>query len=247
MPDKKNLHRANKLTLLYFLKMLKKSETAQKYIKERKITDVSKEFFVGYADKSNNLVKFLHKNKVSTADALHLGLIGENEDSFYSVFRNRIMFPIINNKKIIGFAGRVLDGGKNKYLNSKASNLYDKGKVLYVLDKAKKEIHKRKWALVVEGYTDVITLHKFGIKNVVAVCGTAFKDTHARMLKRWCSTVFTCFDGDKPGQKAADKTEVSLKRNSMKCKNIVLPDELDPDEYLNTYGREALIDLLKNA
>ena len=247
MENKKALLKANKLALQYYLRMLEKSSVAKTYLINRESDKITKEFFVGYADKSDNLISFLNKNNVTTETMLHLGLIGENTDSFYSVFRNRIMFPIINNGNILGFAGRALNKSKIKYLNSKASLLYDKSKTLYLLDKAKKEIHKRNWVLVVEGYFDITTLHKVGIKNSVAVCGTAFKDQHAKMILRWTKNIFTCFDSDEAGVKAKERTKKIVKQNNMHFKNIPLPIGEDPDSYLRKFGKKNFIDLLKKA
>ena len=247
MLDKKTLFQANKLAAKYYLKMLEKSSFAQTYLLERGADKIAKEFHLGFADKSNNLLKFLNKNNVTTETCVFLGLAGENHDSHYSVFRNRIMFPIINNGNVIGFGGRALDNSKMKYLNSKASVLYDKGKTLYLLDKAKKEIHKRNWVIIVEGYFDVTTLHNFGIKNAVAVCGTVFKDYHAKLLLRWTKNVFTCFDSDAAGEKAKERTKKIIKNNNMSFKNIVLPEGEDPDSYLRKFGRKNFVDLIKKS
>lgn len=246
--DQKELVRANKVALRYFCSSLNKSKKAKQYVLSRLPSDTVKDFYLGYAPKGIDLIEHLNARNVDEEEALHVGLIGLNDDgSAYEVFNNRLMFPIINNGIVVGFGGRTLGGSRTKYLNSKASLLYNKSEVLYLLDKAKKTIYEKKWALLVEGYFDVLSLYSYGIKNSVAVCGVAFRPFHAKLLKRWAKGVFVCFDGDKAGKKSAEKAKKLLKKEKIYAGTVTLPEDLDPDDYLKKYGKKEFMQSIKRS
>lgn len=193
-------------------------------------------FKLGYAT-GCGLIDFLNENDVNVDDAAYLGLIKPNEDgTCYEAFRNRIMLPIIKSKVIIGFGGRTIIKGPAKYINSKASKLYNKSDTLYGLNFAAKYIAQEGAAILVEGYFDVLGLWDAGIRNVVAGCGTALGELHALLLKRWTDKVYTCYDPDDAGVAAAKKSRKVLGKQGLEVVDVHLPGELDPDEWVKKYG-----------
>lgn len=244
MITKENLSKLNSLALRYFCTSLNESKQAKAYLLNRIDIPTIKQFYIGYAPKSG-LIEYLNKYAVTTEDALTVGLIGLNtDDTAYEVFTKRIICPVINNKTIIGFGGRTLADHPTKYLNSKLSPLYNKSEILYLMDAAKKHIYKSEYAILVEGYFDVLSLYANGIKNVVASCGTAFKDAHALLLKRWTDSVFIIFDGDEPGKEATKKAKKVLKKQNIFGGTISLPDGFDPDSFIKKYGKKEFVRLL---
>lgn len=243
---KHELIRVNKLALQYFRKKFKQSKKAQEYVASRITPKVSDRFLVGYAPRKG-LIKHLNEHKVEEKTALKAGLIGLNiEGTGYEVFTDRIVFPIINNQTVLGFGGRTLTDHAVKYLNSKGNLLYNKSSVLYILDAAKYAIYKNGFAILVEGYFDVLSLFSVGICNVVAVCGTACTAQHASLLRRWTNSVYPCFDADDAGCKAAERAEKELRKFNIFGKNIVLPGGYDPDTYVKEFGKDRLMELIEN-
>jgi DNA primase len=237
MIPKEDLLKANKLALKDYCACLKKSTEARKYLYNRITEKTAKALYVGYAP---NYSKGL-KNKISNEIGYEAGLLNEKDGKYYEFFYNRIMFPIINNGTIIGFSGRTLKKDDEiKYLNTKATKLFNKSETLYVLDAAKKTIHEKNFVILVEGQFDVLTLIDHGIKNVVASCGTTFKDTHARLLKRWTNRVLICFDADEAGKKAALKAKKILKQSEIRSKIYELPDGHDAASYVKEFGADKL-------
>ncbi|MGN8055670.1 DNA primase [Pedobacter sp. 22163] len=202
--------------------------------------DVIIDFQIGYAP---NDWKFLTQNLVNKdlyAIGEELGLLKTNTTgSVYDVFRDRLIFPIHNEQgQIVGFGGRksreCKDKENPKYINSKESVLYKKERVLYGLFQAKTHIKNLGFAILVEGYTDVITLHWAGAPNTVGVCGTAFTDHHAKLLKRYTNRVVLMGDGDSAGQKANFKAVDILLANDIQVHICPLPKDEDPDSFART-------------
>ncbi|MBT7422981.1 MAG: toprim domain-containing protein, partial [Candidatus Marinimicrobia bacterium] len=158
----------------------------------------------------------------------------------YDRFRSRIMFPISTRAgKIIAFGGRIF--GKDdpaKYMNSPETPLYKKSQVFYGLDITRDAIRKKESAILVEGYTDLIQLYQAGIKNVVAVSGTAFTEQHVNAIRNFTSKVYLCYDGDLAGINAAKKAGYTLLKGGIDSKVIVIPDGLDPDDWILRDGKE---------
>ncbi|EGV08925.1 putative DNA primase [Parvimonas sp. oral taxon 393 str. F0440] len=180
--------------------------------------------------------------------AEELGLIIKTKTGDYvDRFRNRIMFPILNkNKKVIGFGGRTIVDDSAKYLNSPESVIFKKGDNIYALDKII-ENNIRDKVLIVEGYMDVISLYQNGINYVVAGLGTAFTENQARLIKRYFrNNVYLCYDGDNAGISATNKTSSVFNEISVKPNIIMLPDKLDPDDYIKKYGLNDFNKLLES-
>ncbi|KAA8483740.1 DNA primase catalytic core [Arcticibacter tournemirensis] len=164
-----------------------------------------------------------------------LGLCKTKEEQVTDMFVNRIMFPIHNERgQIVGFGGRKQEDGNKmnpKYINSKASMIYRKEEVLYGLYQAKQSIRKENCAIITEGYYDVITLHQAGMTNTVAPCGTAITESHAKKLKRLCSSVILLCDGDEAGWKANLRAIDILTIAGLRVEVCELPEGQDPDTF----------------
>ena len=180
------------------------------------------------------------------------GLVIEGDSGKrYDRFRDRIMFPIWNQRnEVIGFGGRVIDKGEPKYLNSPETPVFEKGRELYGLTQAMKAIRVGGKAIVVEGYMDVVALAQHGVEYAVATLGTATSAVHIQRLSRLTDHIIFCFDGDAAGRRAAWRAlEISLP-NVVDGKEIgflFLPTEHDPDSYIRDHGREAFEQALTDA
>lgn len=165
-------------------------------------------------------------------------------------FRDRLMFPIRNEiGDVIAYSGRQLRENPNsgKYVNSPESPLFVKSRVLYALDRARKPILNEKAALLCEGQLDVIACHEAGVTHALAPLGTAFTETHARLLKRYTSHVVACYDADNAGVNASEKLFRVLCKQGLSMRVVCLPEGLDPDDYLQRYGAEEFRELLSEA
>lgn len=234
------LCRANLSILKFFCSSLNKSERAKKYILSRLSRETIQKYYLGYAP-YKGLISFLKSKDIPLSVSEYLGIIGTNDyGGLYSTFTDRIMIPIIQYGKVIGFGGRILTGNRSKYLNSKSSLLYNKSEVLYPIDVAINAINLAGYAILVEGYLDVLSLADNHIYNVVACCGTAFKEEHSRLLKRWTDSVIICLDGDSPGKEAAKKAEKLLRKIGAFGGKLELENE-DPDEFIKRVGKQKFL------
>ncbi len=230
-----------------------KGETARKYFEKRKIkVQTMRSFGLGYAFPGrDDLVNFLTEKKIDITRALNLGLISSYEDGrLYDKFSDRIIFPIFSpNGRVVAFAGRVLEAEQKaaKYLNSPESSIYIKGRVLYGLSHAKDEIRKQNKAIIVEGYMDLISLHQNGIKNVVAVSGTALTEEQVILLSRYTKNVVLLFDADAAGIKASMRSIEILLKKDMEIKIASVPAGEDPDSFINKFGKEKFEDTIRRA
>jgi DNA primase len=240
----------------YFSNNLLNSEEgliALNYFQNRKIKPVTmRAFGLGYAFNGwDNLIRFLQEKKIDIEKALQLGLIGRSPDGrLYDKFSSRIIFPIFSpNGRVVAFAGRILENkeGAAKYLNSPESIIYTKGRILYGLSHAKDEIRRVDKAILVEGYMDLISLYQNGIKNVVAVSGTALTEEQVLLLSRYTKNVVLLFDADTAGIKAAMRSIELLLKRDFEIKIVSLPQGEDPDSYVNNYGKEKFDELIKSA
>lgn len=225
-------------------------EIARKYFENRRIkVQTQRSFGLGYSlPGMDNLVNFLTENSHDIDKALALGLIGSSGNGrLFDKFSGRIIFPIFSpNGRVVAFAGRVLDPEQKtaKYLNSPESSIYIKGRTLYGLSLAKDEIRKLDRAIIVEGYMDLISLFQNGVKNVVAVSGTALTDEQVQLLSRYTKNVVLLFDADTAGIKASMRSiEILLKKN-MDVKIASVPEGEDPDSFVNKYGREKFEEII---
>ncbi len=234
------LYDINEKACRFLEEMLHKPQNKTKlnYFKDRHLSlETIQSFRLGFApDSYDKLLLFLKQENVDLNEAQKLGLIQnkKNETGFYSKFRYRVMFPFMNNTgKIIGFGGRKLrDEQQPKYLNSPESPVYKKGQILYGLHLAIHAIRQNDYAIVVEGYFDLLRLFESGIKNVVASSGTALTDNQAKLLRRYTKNVYISYDGDPAGVKAAIRNAYILENNNLNAFIIPLPENDDPDTFI---------------
>jgi DNA primase len=226
-------------------------KVAREYLQIRGISEEAiKHFRLGFApDTWSSLTDYIEGSGSSLKLAEQAGLIVPGkEGSFYDRFRGRLIFPIENVfGEIVAFGGRVMEKSEPKYLNSPESPVYTKGKNLYGLNKAKDEIRKQGFALIVEGYLDLISLWNAGIRNVVATLGTALTREHLELLRRYTLDVVALFDPDEAGKRALDRSLELFLGMNMHAKALILPDGCDPDDYVKKYGKEKLDKLIELA
>ncbi len=253
---KKYLEKINELARQFYVKSftsLPKEHLAKSYLRERGITEETIELFqVGYAPESwSSFSEFLVQKKVNLPMAQDLGLIKikSGGSSYFDIFRNRILFPIISPMgKTLGFGGRVLSKeDQPKYLNSPESMLFHKSKTLYGLHETAKHILAEGYTLVVEGYMDLVSLYQSGVQNVVANLGTAFTAEHAKLLRKYSKNVVLLFDGDSAGQMATERALPILLREGLSAKALTLPDNLDPDDFVKQHGKDELLKRISEA
>ena len=240
----------------YFLNNLLKdneAETARVYLQKRNIKQQTiRTFGLGYTLRGwENFVNYAKEKKIDLEKAVTLGLAGKHPDGrYYDRLPGRLIFPIFSpNGRVVAFAGRVLDPNEKggKYINSPESIIYNKSRILYGLSFAKDEIRRLNKAIIVEGYMDLISLYQNGVKNVVAVSGTALTDEQVQLLSRYTKDVVLLFDADTAGIKASMRSiEILLKRD-MEVKIVSLPQGEDPDSFVNKFGKDKFEDLLKKA
>jgi len=240
----------------YFYNNLQSSdegEIARKYLHERKIkSQTTKSFGLGYALRGwENFLNFAKEKKLDLDKTAELGIIGKNDDGrFFDKFTGRLIFPIFSpNGRVVAFAGRILNERENaaKYLNSPESSVYFKGRILYGLSFAKDEIRKLDKAILVEGYMDLISLYQSGIKNVVAVSGTALTEDQVQLLSRYTKNVVLLFDADTAGIKASMRSIELLLKKDIEVKIAALPGGEDPDSFINNYGKEKFEEIITYA
>lgn len=220
------------------------------YLNKRNIDDeVIKAFEIGLSLNDNNVGKLLENKGYDKNELIDIGLCGKKDKYTYDVFRNRIMFPLCNlSGKVVGFSGRIYnDENESKYVNSKESVIFKKGKILYNYHRAFDHAREKHQIIVVEGFMDVIRLYTIGIKNVVATMGTAITKEQADLIKKLSKNVILCFDGDKAGEKAITSALKELEEIGITPKIIRLEDDLDPDDYVIKKGKEAFLSHLTNA
>ncbi len=236
----------------FYRNQLKEAPHAIEYLKRRGLSgEIAKHFGIGYAPAGwQNLEQIFpdYANKALNA----AGLVKQNEEGRrYDVFRDRIMFPIVDVRgNIIGFGGRVLGDGEPKYLNSPETAVFEKGRELYGLFQARRAIHDAGCVVVVEGYMDVVALAQAGVGYAVATLGTATTPIHVQKLLRQAEEVVFCFDGDAAGRRAAWRAlENSLAQlvDGKQVKFLFLPDGEDPDTYVRAQGQAAFEALLAKA
>jgi len=241
----------NREAAIFFYRNLLVNDKAQEYLLNRGLDkQMIKVFGLGYAlGDWDKLLKYLISKGYNTKDIDDSGLIIQRKDKsgYFDRFRNRIIFPIINTRgKVIGFGGRVLDNSQPKYLNSPDSLVFNKGNNLYGLNNIKKMSNKKN-IILVEGYMDVIALHKYGIEWSVASLGTALTQNQGKLLKRYGRNFYICYDSDKAGQNATDKALDILKEEGIDAKVIILPEGKDPDEYLEKNGTDQFNKLIDSS
>lgn len=236
----------------YYREQLKNSPTAIDYLKKRGLTgETAAKFGIGYAPEGWQNLEAVFAD-YSGPELLAAGLVIENEAGRrYDRFRDRVMFPIINQKgEVIAFGGRVMGAGEPKYLNSPETPLFEKGRELFGLPQARAALRETDTAIVVEGYMDVVALAQHGVGNALATLGTATTTTHIQKLLRQVERIVFCFDGDAAGRKAAWRALENALETLSDNKSIgfaFLPDTEDPDSYVRTYGQDAFQKMIREA
>jgi DNA primase len=252
-----------------YQKQLKTTPRAVAYLKGRGLSgDIAKTFGLGYAPEGWRALasllpdytdpRLVESGLVIASEATETdgnpgaGAPGATrEGKRYDRFRDRIMFPIRNVKgETIGFGGRVLDKGEPKYLNSPETPVFSKGRELYGLYEGRTAIRVNGYALVTEGYMDVVALAQLGFANAVATLGTACTAEHVQKLFRFTDAVIFSFDGDSAGRRAAGKAMVAalpFAQDTRSIKFLFLPPEHDPDSFIRANGQEAFAQCVKEA
>ncbi len=238
----------------YYEQNLKGSKKAINYLKSRGIDGkTAKHFALGFSkDSWDDITNKFGVTQEDKKKLLACGLLVKKDDRFFDFFRDRLMFPVRNNKgEIVGFGGRLIgDNNKEaKYLNSPETPLFKKGQLLYGLYESKKSIANQRKTIVVEGYTDVIGLYQNKIGNSLATLGTATTETHINKIFRISDQIIFCFDGDNAGKKAAKKAMelcLPLVRKNKDVYFLLLKDD-DPDDFIRKKGHKAFQNLLKEA
>lgn len=229
----------------------KHAEAARTYLTDRKYDrDLWTDWKLGYAPKGGaQLYEVLKKEGFSNAHIEKAGLGKKQGERWQDYFRDRLIFPITDTKgQTVAFGARALHPDQQpKYLNSSENVLFQKSQVLFALSRAQKFIRETGQLILVEGYTDVLSMHQYGISNTVACLGTAFTHHHARLLKKYTSKVTLLFDGDEAGRKAAKRALPHLLREGLSVFGCFLPRGLDPDSFLKQEGLEAIRTLLANS
>jgi len=233
----------------YYRGQLRDAPRAIAYLKKRGLSgDIAKRFGIGYApDGWQNLAAaFSDYGGAALAAA---GLVKQNEEGKrYDVFRDRVLFPIVDLRgNVIGFGGRVLGEGEPKYLNSPETPVFEKGRELYGLYQARRAVRDAGRVVVVEGYMDVVALAQHGVDYAVATLGTATTPLHVQKLLRQSDEIVFCFDGDEAGRRAAwralENTLAQL-ADGKQVKFLFLPEGEDPDTYVRRHGKSAFEKLL---
>ena len=247
---KETLLEIHKEATVFLSENLGRSKTAKDYLTGRGLNDEMIGFFsLGYSLKDwHALFNHLRHKGFAEDHLLQSGLVSPGERGCYDTFRDRIMFPICTVQgDVIAFGGRVMDSSQPKYLNSTDTLLFKKGETLYGLNLAKEEIKKRGYALLVEGYFDVIACHLHGYRNTIAPLGTALTPGHLQRLKRLTHRVVLLFDGDEAGKAAAARSLPTLFEQGFASRVLILPEQDDPDTFLRTSGSRFFEDLLNKA
>ncbi|MGC7614512.1 DNA primase [Staphylococcus epidermidis] len=230
----------------YALMKTIEGEEALNYLHERGFTDdLIKEREIGYApDNSHFCHDFLKKKGYDIELAFEAGLLSRNEENFtyFDRFRNRIMFPLKNGQgRIVGYSGRTYTNQEPKYLNSPETPIFQKRRILYNLNKARKFIRKQDEIILLEGFMDVIKSDYAGLKQVVASMGTQLSQEHITFLQKLTQNVTLMFDGDYAGKEATIKTGQALLNQGLNVFVVQLPSGMDPDDYIRKYDNEQFI------
>ena len=240
---------AYSFSLKYFQNNLlsKVGVDARNYLAKRNIDDsVIKEFEIGLSlDTSDDLTKLLTSKKYDLASLNQIGLSSDARD----VYIDRIMFPLYDlTGRVVGFSGRIYkDNGLNKYLNTKETPIFKKGQLLYHYHIAKEECRLKKSVIVMEGFMDVIRASTIGVRNTVALMGTALTHEQLQLLKRLSNNIILCLDGDDPGVHATLSIGDMLLEEGLEPKVLVLPNPDDPDSFILNQGKDKFLGLLDSA
>ncbi len=272
--DRSDIARANGWAMSAFQGALadeRLGKVARDYLQERGIpSDIVEQFAIGWAPEAGGWLPEKARKAGINVRALQAGDLvrasdrygsasggftsggftsgGSNQNNLYGVFRGRLMFPIRDTmNRVIGFGGRTLVGDRAKYLNTSHTPLFDKGTMLYGIDRARMPISEKRQAIVVEGYTDCIACHQYGLTRAVATLGTALTDQQISLLRRWADEVVLLFDADAAGEEAADRALGVALRYNLSVRIASVPDGKDPSDYLTAHGAGGIDSLLNGS
>ncbi len=251
---KRSIQRLNQVAVRYFHHILMENPAGKGALLKLEARGITRsslaEFQIGFApagQHKDNLVRFLRKHSVSDGEMLEAGLAvrafnplpnpprkGEGDSELWDRFRQRIIIPIHDERgELIAFGGRVFDDTQQpKYLNTSQTALYDKGRTLFNLHRARKAIHEQKHAVLMEGYFDAITAWQTGVQNVVTTSGTALTEHQVRLLKRETQELVLAFDRDDAGRTATQRAIELASKSGTHIKVVRVPQGKDPDDYL---------------
>lgn len=253
--NKKSLYEIMEQACVFFERELRMPSGAEgfRYFHEKRglSKEIMQKFRLGFAPNNNALMAHLKSLGIDEKDLKELGLIAIPEDTTrrpHDFFRNRVMIPITNKQgKIIAFGGRVMEKIEPKYLNSPDTPIFNKRRNLYNLDKAREVAYKEKKLIICEGYMDVIALDRYGFGYAVAPLGTALTEEQITEAWKVCSEPILCLDGDSPGIKAAMRAVdrvLPILKAGYSLKFLFLPENMDPDEYLQAHGANSFAALM---
>lgn len=249
--SKDELYEINRQAARFFFRALReRANPGYTYMKNRGITEETmNQFGIGFADEDwSSLYRFLKSKGISEEKMMEVGLISHSKGKYFDKFRNRVIFPIMNTAgKVIGFGGRIIGEGEPKYLNSPESSIFQKKNNLYGLNLARKSVNAEDSIILVEGYMDVISVYQAGVRNVSASLGTALTENQARLIKRYTKNVILSYDADQAGQQAAFRGLDILYQADCRAKVLRVTDGKDPDEFIKKNGRNAFLELTKQA
>ena len=258
LSEREALLELNRLTMGLYRKTLRRdprSQIARNYLHERGFKPETIETFnIGFALPGwDNLTRYFQRHGVPLDRAEKAGLVAGRRQGkgFYDRFRERIIFPILDNRdRVIAFGGRVLDDALPKYLNSPETDIYRKSRSVYGLDIAQSYCRSEERVYIVEGYFDVMALHQNGVRNAVGTLGTALTNDHVRMLKGYIGSsgrAILVFDSDEAGIKAAQRSIDVFAREYVDARILVLPTGYDPDMFVMKHGTQALLEKARKA
>ena len=243
--ERERLRQINQMAARYYYRNLRLPQGAQarECLQKRGITEqLARDFYLGLSfEEWDGLANFLQAQGFDLELAQAAGLVTTGKRGYVDRFRGRLMFPICDHLgRFVGFGGRLLGEGQPKYLNTGQTAVFNKSYVLYGLNWSKDEIKAQDQVIIVEGYTDLISLFAVGQRNVAASLGTAFTSAHARLLKRFCSRAVIAFDGDAAGQRAAWRGIEVLHKFGLQVRVAELASGQDPDTFARTQGAQGV-------
>lgn len=220
---------------------------AKKYLEDRHIDDdIIKKFQIGLSFNDNKLTKLLVSKGYTENTIVNSGIGVMFNNNINDIYKDRIMFPLWDiTGKTIGFSGRIYEGNDtSKYINTKETDIFKKGSLLYNYDNARKSILDKDEVIIVEGFMDVIRLYTIGIENVIASMGTAITKEQVKLIRKLTNNVVLMFDGDKAGRKATNSFIEVSKDIDFNLKVVRLEEDLDPDDYILKKGKDKMLDHL---
>jgi DNA primase len=249
--QRERLYDVNALAERFYRRSLEQSPDVRRYLERRGLTaDTIEAFGLGYAPGGYEaLLGWLRGQKVSVEDAQAADLLLQGDYGLRDRFVERVMFPIHDVEgRVIAFGGRTLKAeAQPKYLNTRETSIFQKGKTLYGLHLARRAIPESGFAVAVEGYMDLIALHQAGIANSVASLGTAITEVHVGILRRYSAELVMCYDGDGAGMRAAERNSAMFEAAGCSVRVAQLPDGEDPDTYIRAHGADQFRALLNRA